>query len=108
MYDKFDCLDYVVAQMGLNINYSAIDYMLETMEMINLVYYLLLMLKYYLSKIVPIPPPLTPPPRDNPAAGRLGARPGAWCEWPETGTGAQSPSPPARRDPRRRIDAAEW
>jgi len=28
---------YVVAQMGLNINYSAIDYMLETMEMINLV-----------------------------------------------------------------------
>ena len=51
MYDKFDCLDYVVAQMGLNINYSAIDYMLETMEMINLVYYLLLMLNYYLSKI---------------------------------------------------------
>ena len=51
MYDKFDCLDYVVAQMGLNINYSAIDYMLETMEMINLVYYLLLMLKYYLWKI---------------------------------------------------------
>lgn len=41
----------MVAQMGLNINYSAIDYMLETMEMINLVYYLLLMLNYYLSKI---------------------------------------------------------
>ena len=54
LYDKSDCLDYVVAQMGLNnrnIIYAT-DYMLET---VSFVYYLLFINAFYLYKLDYLP-----------------------------------------------------